>query len=368
MFSFDLNNPASTQPTPHATHHSSGKTETLQWSSDSESDSDDDSAPQVPQVNGMLANVEKLIHQVTELKQKKEQEVMDLIQQREMTFGPRVVKESKHQIASALHGQTPTILEQNTTVEVISHDVGTEGFRWEATCIKHENGKHLIEYNHRYLPGSHDRLTEWILESRVRPVPPEQVILSVALGERVEIKMATTNTHTRTSTTTTTNSSGSSARNEELAHTWRPATVVAEENTEENSVLIHLDRSQMQHTVALEKITFRLRSEWTGHYVESSRLSRTGQSWGWVRWPTLAVAKRSKGRRKRQKNRDGGNSSGGGGGGGLGGKRKRDVSGEGGGGGGGGSSSSSSGANKKPKKKKKGGSGAWKRLSKFRGR
>ena len=32
-------------------------------------------------------------------------------------------------------------------------------------------------------------MSEWILFSRVRPVPPVQVILSVGVGDRVEVRM-----------------------------------------------------------------------------------------------------------------------------------------------------------------------------------
>ena len=357
MFTFNLNND---QPVPENNQHPNTTAAALDdWSSDDEDDSHEEDEEEVePELNAMmLANAAKMITQVKELNDQKLQDRAQLIEDRERMFCPGVVKESKDQIASALNGVPPTTLEPNSNVEVISHDMGTEGFRWEATTIKHEHGKHLIEYNHRYLPDSQDRMTEWVFESRVRPIPPEPVYLSVAIGDRVEVQLPGTS-------------------NVEMSYTWRPATVVGDENTEDNNVLVQLDRSQVQHIVALEKATIRLRTEWTGQVIESTRLSRAGQSWGWVGWPTLRTHK-SKGGKKRKRKSESSSSSGGGGGGGgssaqgLGNKRKK---GSGGGGHGGdssnssNSSSSSSKSMKKKKKKKKKGSAAWKSLAKFRNR
>ena len=304
MFTFNLNND---QPVTENYQHTAAAL--ADWSSDDEEDGQEEEEEVQPETHAiMLANAAEIITQVKELNSQKLKERAQLIEERERMFCPGVVKESKDQIASALNGVPPTTLEPNSNVEVISHDMGTEGFRWEATTIKHEHGKYLIEYNHRYLPDSQDRMTEWVFESRVRPIPPEPVYLSVAIGDRVEVRLPGTT-------------------NDEMLNTWRPATVVGEENTEDNNVLVQLDRSQVQHIVALEKATMRLRTEWTGQVIESTRLSRAGQSWGWVGWPTLRTHKSKGGRNRKRKSES--SSSGGGGGGagssaqGLGNKRKR---------------------------------------------
>jgi hypothetical protein len=347
-------------------------TEDLHWSSsDDDDDNDDDNAEEEDDASTMtartnvIADSQKLQNQLLQMVQKRNEEMAQLIRQRNYELGPRVSADSKDRIALALDGQTPTVLDENIAVEVTSHEIGNEGFRWEAITKTFDtaSSKHLVEYTHRYMPDDPaEKLSEWILTSRVRPVPPDQVVLSVAVGDRVEIKLAIT------------------ANDDENSKAWRPATVISDENTEENTVIIHLDRSHVQYTVALEKETFRHRYEWTGQ-ESNSRSSRVGNTWGWVRWPALKVHKSKKSKKRKRKRDDdstGGAESNG--------SVKNSGSSERGAGDRGGGSGNGNGSKSKKsklslntntlsksksgtkKRKKKSGSSAWKKLAKFRGR
>ena len=305
----------------------------MHWSSD------DNEEEEIEPEQNDVQQMEQMMKQQMQNMQQEMKKRSEMIHQRTLVLGPDVAAESKDQIAAAFGGTTPTVLEEEVRVEVTSHENGSEAFRWQAITKTHDNGKYLIEYIHRYLPDSSTPLTEWILTSRVRPIPPEQMYISVSMGDRVECKMSL------------------GMKKDGTSQAWRPATVIGAENTEENSVLIHLDRSNMQYTVALDTATFRRRREWTGQRIETTRTSRGGLTWGWIEWTSLQTNNKGSKSKRRKRQRDDGMGGGGGGSGSS------------------SSSSSSSEASSKPKKKskvgtkkKKKGSSAWKKLAKFRGR